>query len=756
MGHSFHLGQEPFPKTTQPLYLTIPETRRLHVPRSPISDPTEDTALIKSYLESKPQQLRYRKRLSAISRTVTQSTKRSLGIFHLSSTRFSYLLRPRSLPPPAPAPSTHATEQESRSCGPLSKTPQKTDINRTKVDSSLSAVGFRAGKLKLSMTLNRDVDNEEEMSEKLDMAGPKRGSSDSLRPQLQGMESGTYDIIQGIPYLTSNTAGRFSQQDERTWTNGSQSLLLSNARQAAEHDEHGLSSHKPTLIPRGPLFGSVRCRDNDKASVTFNVAHNTDGNVHARRSSDELDVAQKNVANTALPTMNDKGQSQELHKLSSSFIMHIDSRELPRRSKARSSLEVRGPRDLSSSIPLCAKVDSSSSHISPYTESFRPSPAPDLPLPPLPERESSPYSLLRNSRDQNQEHNRSPQNSDPLRAILPSKSPARYKKLNSASQQMQPGDLDRDGVSQIRKDHRSMYRNSSFEGTSEASTPPPKLAQQATRIEDPFTWRKLRNQRTQELKKRHLEQSRVQQEKSYQGDDSHSVMSHIGEETDDTIVLPSVDISNRAHDASVDSDTNVEHYNKGNSSVSAAHSKSHLPESLASPNPVRQAPTQKASITEQSSQAQSHYRDHSTQCAIPRSSPSEARAPTVLPPGNQSATENPDHPKSMPCVSCEQRRRSGRNSHSPFHGTSEGLETLPTYLGDLEDRLEARLGAFERRTILLEAALLAVINASANFDPISSCHTVNRLSGMSGRSDASAPIGSKPEAIISGMDGIGR
>ena len=752
MGHSFHLGQEPFPKTTQPLYLTVPETKRLHVPRSPISDPTEDIGLIKSYLENKPQGLRCRKRLSAISRIGTQGKQRSLGIFHLSSNRFKYLLRPRSTPP-APAPSTNVTQGETKRGDCSSKTPKENGTNRTTIDTLLSLPGRRAEKPMMSMPLTGDgVYDEEELSGNLDKAGPKQGYKESPRPQLQRRESGTYDIVKDIPYLAPSMAERFSQQYERTWTHGSQSLLLPDARQKAGQDEHDLPSHKTVLASRAPIIDSVGRRKNATASVTFKVARNTDRNLQEKSSLEESNIGQESFPNTASPCVNSRGRTHELHKLSSSLIMQVDSREFPNTSNVRLPLEVGSPKDLISSVPSCVNHDSRISHIGPHTESFMPSPAPDLPLPPLPKLDSSPNSPLRTSRDMSEERNRNPRNSDPLRINLPLKSPARCKNINPASQDMQLGGFNATDVSQTKKKNQTMHRKSSFEGTSEASTSLPKPAEQAMKSEDLFIWRKIRNQRTHELKKRHLEQSRIKQGTSCQGDDSQRIISNVGEDTDDTIVLPSVSLSNRVDDVSMDSETNVGYYNKWNSSIWAAHGDSHLTQSLASPSSGVQAHIQRAP----DAKTPSHYRDHSTQYTIPRSCPPEVRAPPVLPHANQSAREDSDHPKSMHCASCKQRRASGRKSHPPLHVTSEGAESLPSYLRNLEDRLEARLGAFERRTILLEAALLAVINTSANYDPTSSCHAGNRLSGMSGRSDASAPLGTNPEAIPSGGEGIGR
>ena len=738
MGHSFHIDQEPFPKITQPLYLTVPETRRLHIPRSPISDATEDVALIKSYLENKPQELLYRKRLSAISRAGTQSIKKSLDIFHLSSSRFKYLLRPSSAPP-APAPSTNFTYKETESGDYSSQTPWEIGINRTTIDTPASVPGRGAEKLKLSMPLSGGGDDSgEELSERADLTGPRQGYTDSSRPQLQRMESGTYDIVRDIPYLAPSTVERFPRQYEPIQIRRGQRALPTNVRQEAEHNGHNLQSHRTPLVSKAPILDSVGCRNNATTSVNFDSAHNTDKNLQATSTSEDLNIGQESSITTALPDINNRGQTHELHKLSSSLIMHVDSWELPRTSNIRSPMAMGSPKNPTPSKPSCGNTGSTSPHISPRMEPFILSPAPDLPLPPLPEQGSSLYSLLRNARDPSKEHNKSPASSGPLQFTVPPKSPARYRNTDTASQDMQPSGFNSIRVSPTKKKKLLMNRKTSFEGSSEVSTSFPKPADQALESEDPFIWRKKRNLRTQELKKRHLLQSRIQPKTSCQADKSPSITSKVGEDTDDTIELPSVIISNRAHDTSKNSNTNAGHYNKP-----------YQPENLASSDSEDQAATQRTSSTNMPS----HYRDHSTQYAVPGAYLPKAPASLVLPPVIQSAMEASDHPKSVPCASCEQRRSSGRKTHSPLHVTCEGPETLPSCLGDLEDRLEARLGAFERRTVLLEAALLAVINASANYDPTISCRAGKRLSGMSGRSEASAPIGSNSEAIIADMKG---
>lgn len=75
---------------------------------------------------------------------------------------------------------------------------------------------------------------------------------------------------------------------------------------------------------------------------------------------------------------------------------------------------------------------------------------------------------------------------------------------------------------------------------------------------------------------------------------------------------------------------------------------------------------------------------------------------------------------------------------------------------DLEARIEARLSQMERKNILLEAALMAVITTSASFGSLSNRtpSITNRESAFSARSDMYAPLEEKLEAMISSMHGM--
>ena len=139
------------------------------------------------------------------------------------------------------------------------------------------------------------------------------------------------------------------------------------------------------------------------------------------------------------------------------------------------------------------------------------------------------------------------------------------------------------------------------------------------------------------------------------------------------------------------------------------------------------------------------YRNRSTQFSP------QKRQILVSPPGSPrppSPEEGRDWKEKMAqssgtrhsCNSCHAAPADALNTEKP--------DSLAWYLADLESRLESRLKVFERRTVLLEAALLAVINASANLGVDERSSDIDRSSRISGCSEKVTPLEAKLEAMV--------
>ena len=144
------------------------------------------------------------------------------------------------------------------------------------------------------------------------------------------------------------------------------------------------------------------------------------------------------------------------------------------------------------------------------------------------------------------------------------------------------------------------------------------------------------------------------------------------------------------------------------------------------------------------------YRNHSTQFSPQRrqilvSPPRSPRPPT--PEEERDRKEKMARPSGTirSCSSCHAAPADALNTEKP--------DSLAWYLADLESRLESRLKAFERRTVLLEAALLAVINASANLGADDRSSDIDRSSRISGLSEKFTPLEAKLEAMVAVMQG---
>ena len=144
------------------------------------------------------------------------------------------------------------------------------------------------------------------------------------------------------------------------------------------------------------------------------------------------------------------------------------------------------------------------------------------------------------------------------------------------------------------------------------------------------------------------------------------------------------------------------------------------------------------------------YRNHSTQFSPQRrqilvSPPRSPRPPTPEEGRDRKAKMARPPGTTRSCSICHVAAADALNTEKP--------DSLAWYLADLESRLESRLKAFERRTVLLEAALLAVINASANLGVDQRSSDIDCSSRINGRSEKFTPLEAKLEAMVAVMQG---
>ncbi|MCJ1336668.1 hypothetical protein MMC09_001946 [Bachmanniomyces sp. S44760] len=288
-------------------------------------------------------------------------------------------------------------------------------------------------------------------------------------------------------------------------------------------------------------------------------------------------------------------------------------------------------------------------------------------------------------------------------------------------------------------------------------------------------WKRKREQHTKERKKRDLGIDRALREQQKSARELGSIeveaerVSKTKEDRDDTVVaLPSLRGSSSTQSPSFSTKSPTSRFSVGSTSSQTSsqfaaniHHGSRLSPivTLANQRPVNvfQPPTkqlpERAKPVRSISKPRIHHRSQ------------------ILDEGHRRRSHSPSLPSSDEAGMCKHSERtatrlSARRSRSSIkRGSvlsdssiaedSKANENLPASVGQ-ESNLEARLAAFERRTAVLEALVLALINPAAPCGVNTNLSYGDRSSGPSGRSSLYAPLESRLESMIATMDGTSK
>ncbi|MCJ1251191.1 hypothetical protein MMC30_008422 [Trapelia coarctata] len=365
------------------------------------------------------------------------------------------------------------------------------------------------------------------------------------------------------------------------------------------------------------------------------------------------------------------------------------------------------------------------------TDSGSASPAPTIPLPPLPRGHAARRSLFQRSISPSQEISGVSQIPRRRLGTPPLNSPRRNMHIGNASDEKAP--------TRTASKLAAHYKGQGIQQSQKA------LRRGAVVCEDPFEQRKIRTEKTQALKKRDLKHTRALQQGKERGEEeSYRVASDLAEDTDDTIILPSITSAKRSPARPIDALARSSQLGDSGSWTFSTDKEAAITRRTSPVVALKQEHTPSYPNT------RPQYCSHSTQYSPPKKAslrvPLSPTLSPTLPLFKGPATQK----KSLLCTCCERSRQSKPNS------TPTGPSATDAPDIDLENRLEIRLAAFERRAILLEAALLAVIDTSASFSASGVENRGDRWSGMSGRTEESAPLENKLEAMIAGINGFGR
>lgn len=761
MGHSFHAGQEPFPRATQPLYLSVPETRKRLVPRSPISDPTEGILTIGAFLENSPPhqpRLPHRKWMSALPFSSPQGRKRSLDIFHRSSNPLKYLLRPRS-EPPVPAPSGTIALQGSRSYNYSTERTGGLDLPRNSYDSSIINQGRKNKPLR--MRQERDEETSK-INHNRNFDAPRSTTiiSNLQVSQHNGLEGDAFGIAKEYPHLISGSLTTPPSREEKGFTVSSNNGVFrssdSNPRQRLgpyvydSPSQYQEAQTMRTYTESGK--GDGRRRTQPKPTFVtgaYNYTSASTDNQVNLRNWEKLPPEP-----SILSPRNDRSEPQRLTRITPLSMERNDTSlqtEQPPLQITVLSNERETLREVHPATPVRAYSPERAVSIK---ESTIPSPAPTTPLPPLPDRGICPRTTFRRALSPSQDQTEKPSSSENLSHAMRTQSPVRMEQEDQVKEAQKP--------ERTKSKLRVHYKRQGMHNI----PGDPKPGESST-CYDPFEQRRLRTEKTQALKKRHLQQLRAQQERERLDKEIQRAETEYSEETDDTIVLPSVEDIKRPQATTSDLDKSASHSGVGNWVIDAGSEQSQDATQTAS---IELQPPFEGKASESLPINRLGYRNQSMQYSPSlQTSYKSYQSPFLFP-----MPPTPPKPKSISslqnlgCSVCANPVHRNRDSTLPdnrdFIPVQSHIQSSPKRLSwpldELESRLETRLAIFERRTVLLEAALLAVIDAFANFG-MGGKEGKREGGGEGGRrwserTEISAALEGKLEDMIAGINGFGR
>jgi len=664
--------------------------------------------------------------MSALSRNGSQGKKRSLDLFHRSSISLKNLLRPCS-ESPTPGVTNHGAQRSIATSAILG------------CESSAPAVCIEKQRLK-QWPLLKEGDT---TPRTYDIASARKGLLDLPDADRRSMEGDTFGIAKEYPHLIDVGAPRQpSREVERYTAHGSSGDHASSGpsvKQEAEQRHYGFASQDTEFSKKKPSPGS--------GSIRSGYAHLSAANVD---SNSQVHSIQAEVLQCELPAME------------GSETPHANSRSDPRRATGPPSLKTSygRPAQPARGLLLHSPKDSAEEEISLdflptatcqagggestlIAGSGSPTPTPTIPLPPLPQGHAARRSLFRRSHSPTQETPRTTQIPRRRLGTPTPKSPACRTHNGDTSDDKAP-----------KRTAIKLTANYRRRGLQQPLNPP---GRSVVVCEDPFEQRKIRIEKTQALKKRDLEHTRALQQGKERGEDEiYRVTSDFAEDTDDTIILPSVTSAKHSPARSVEALARCSRPDGWGNWTFSTDNDTVVTRRTSPVGALEQehAPSYR--------NTRPQYCSHSTQYLLKGgngSPPEKASLRIPLSPPlspTQPLSKGPAIQKKVVCPCCERHRQSKPSSAPTEPTAADDPEEFSWYLNDLETRLETRLAAFERRTILLEAALLAVIDASARFGAGGVERRAGRLSVMSKGAEGLAPLESKLEAIIAGINGFVR
>lgn len=718
MGHSFHVGQEPYPDITQPFHFPIAETRRrLHIPQSLRGIPAEGTSLIEALLINKAPDTPHRERMSALSHTGSRGKKRSLDLFHQSSNFLKHLLCPRS-DPPSPALTRRTAQQiaeDSVSSLMIIANPQ---IGYHYI---APAVLTKQGKLNHVPNLKKRHKIIQESTLRTSEIASTRTQRLNL-PNAQGhsMEGDTFGIAKINPHLVDVCAPRQLSREGMGYSAlggiGHHGPLSQRVKQKAEQEQYGFASSNTGFSSKTPRAGT----NNTRPGHAHISTSNSDCNSQLPGLSCELMA----IRDSGAACTNSRGHPRKPTRPSSLNMSHGRSAQSARR-LLLSSPKVPADEESSSEPLLSATFQAGSKNVGSIPDNVSPSPAPTVPLPPLPQGRRPRRVLLGTSHSSRQGTTRVSHIPQMRLGTPPPKPTART---------MHIGDPSEDEL--VKRGANNLTVHSKTHGLHQQLKRP---SLSRVSCEDPFEQRKIRTEKTQALKKRDLQHTRVLQKGQERGDkESYGATSEIARDTEETIILPSIANTNHSQGISEGAFARSSQRDSWGDWTFTTHKEA--------------APARKDSrfvVLDHEpgsvhSSIRPQYCNHSTQYSPPHKASFRTPLSPPLSPTAPFSKGSNNEKQSIHCPRYEGRRQSKPSSTSANSASIDTPEALPWYLSELESRLGTRLAVLERRTIMLEAALLAVINASA------------RWGGAEARSEGLAPLESKLEAMVTGINGFGR
>ncbi|MCJ1326928.1 hypothetical protein MMC10_003594 [Thelotrema lepadinum] len=354
-----------------------------------------------------------------------------------------------------------------------------------------------------------------------------------------------------------------------------------------------------------------------------------------------------------------------------------------------------------------------------FRRTASPKPAPTGPLPPLPEgadATTKPAGLVlqgKSLRDR-------PSRSNTSLHVVPPKSPARIRQPPCSP--LGTGQSQKKGTT-LGSDLKWPYPPVSQFGSNSAAEPKVCPGIQEADPEDPFL---LRMQKTKDLKRRDLEQNKSAVSNDCNNAGIQSTTATLGhEDSEDIVILPNNHQSTKisASDSATKELPQKEQLDPGSYLQHGGAVLGFSPvETIFEIEPIEPViPVRPKSLTMRTT-----YRSHSTQYSPTRDRGTQSsmvyktasqRPSLVVTEHTLIDSPNQQEGASPQDTAHQSTRFSGSLSQSSLGSGRGGLRpTTPENsvdINDMETRMEARLASVERKNMLLEAALLGVMNASA-------------------------------------------